>query len=123
MSRGLVDDDSKLLQEDTTDIVSFTDLCILSNPKCLPLPLYALRTCHKSSPSFSSNRCANVQFFFFSAATEKCGHVARGAQPVGKFFNILEDPEPLTMKATCYFEKSGAIYPATKTGMLSNRHN
>jgi hypothetical protein len=114
MPRGLVDDDSKLLQEDTTDMsASLT---------CLPLPLYVFRTCYKSSPSFSSYRCANVQFVH-SAATELCGQVARGAQPVGKVFKILEDLQPLTMKATGYCKKSGATYPATKKGMLSNGHN
>jgi hypothetical protein len=60
---------------------------------------------------------------FSSAAIEQWGLEARWAQPVGKFFKILEDLVPLTMTLTRYVEKSGATYPATKTGMLSNRHN
>jgi hypothetical protein len=43
--------------------------------------------------------------FFHIAATEYCGTVARGAQPLGKFLKILEDLQPLTMKRTRYFEK------------------
>jgi hypothetical protein len=122
MSRGLVDDDSKLLQEDTTDTVSFTDLHILSNPTCLPLPLHVLKSMSQILAQFQQRQMCECSFFFTALQPNSAVLWHVGLNQWASF-KIHEDLEPLAMKATCYFEKSGATYPATKTGMLSNRHN
>ena len=64
----------------------------------------------------------------FSFCPQRCNRKLRscgtwGLNQWARFTRSLIDLELLTMKVTCYFEKSGATYPATKTGMLSNKHN